>query len=113
MTFDACALRKMSRSGASCRTMWVAAPQQVTWVRQGHTTETLSRLPVVHASVGFFAVFLAICHELTNDGPQDRKPVAGYIYPSLLRFPEREPVSVLGIATKPHAGRRERPEPII
>jgi hypothetical protein len=39
MTFDACALRKMSRSGASCRKMWVAAPQQVTWVRQGHTTE--------------------------------------------------------------------------
>jgi hypothetical protein len=38
MTFDACALRKMSRSGASCRKMWVAAPQQVTWVRQGHTT---------------------------------------------------------------------------
>jgi hypothetical protein len=38
MTFDACALRKMSRSGAGCRKMWVAAPQLVTWVRQGHTT---------------------------------------------------------------------------
>jgi hypothetical protein len=40
MNFDACALRKMSRSGAGCRKMWVAAPQQVTWVRQGHTTQT-------------------------------------------------------------------------
>jgi hypothetical protein len=42
MAFDACASRKMSRSGAGCRKIWVAAPQQVTfitWVRQGHTTE--------------------------------------------------------------------------